>query len=205
MRIDNAVATIAQKLREKGLLENTLVIFTSDNGPHEEGGYKPSMLDSSGPLRGHKRDLFEGGIRVPFIAHWPASIRPAQTSAQPSAFWDFPPTACEVADITPPLDTQGISYLPTLLGEGSQATHESLYWEFHEKGNRRALRSGDWKIVQYDLDVNKSGPIELYNLKEDIGETKDLSTEHPDVLRKLTALINTARTPSPLFPLPALD
>lgn len=109
IRMDDAVAKVTSKLREKGVLDNTLVIFTSDNGSHSEGGYQPSMLDSSGPFRGHKRDLHDGGIRVPFIARWPASIKPSQTSAHPSAFWDFLPTACAIAGAPVPAGLDGIS------------------------------------------------------------------------------------------------
>ncbi len=205
IRMDDAVAKVTAKLREKGVLDNTLVIFTSDNGSHSEGGYQPSMLDSSGLFRGHKRDLYDGGIRVPFIARWPASIEPSQTSAHPSAFWDFLPTACAIAGAPVPAGLDGISYLPTLLGSGDQKPHDSLYWEFHEKGGRRALRSGDWKLVQYDLAKTPRGPLELYNLKEDPAESSNLAARHPDVLKSLTAKLDGARQPSALFPLPPLD
>ncbi len=205
VRIDNIVAAITDKLREKNLLENTLIIFTSDNGPHSEGGYQPSMLNSSGSLRGHKRDLYEGGIRVPFIAHWPSSIQPGRASSHPSAFCDFLPTACEIAALPAPADIQGISFLPTLLGRDGQASHDHLYWEFHERNGRRALRSGGWKIVQYDLNKNPPGRIELYHLKDDPSETTNLADKHPDILETLTARIHTARIPSPLFPMPSLD
>jgi arylsulfatase A-like enzyme len=187
------------------LLDNTIVIFTSDNGPHSEGGYQPSMLDSSGMLRGHKRDLYEGGIRVPFIAHWPASIKPGRTSPHPSAFWDFLPTVCELTGIPAPDNIQGLSYLPTLMDKQGQAAHEHLYWELNEQGGRHALCAGDWKIVRYDLNKNPAGPIELYNLKEDPSETTNLAGKHPDVLKKLTAMLEKERVPCPLFPWPALD
>jgi arylsulfatase A-like enzyme len=163
------------------------------------------MLKSSGELRGHKRDLYEGGIRVPFIAHWPASIKPGRTSPHPSAFWDFMPTVCELTGIPAPGNIQGISYLPTLMDKQSQAAHEHLYWELNEQGGRHALRAGDWKIVRYDLNKKPSGPSELYNLKQDPSETTNLADKHPDVLAKLTALLEKARVPCPLFPWPALD
>lgn len=205
IRVDDAVAKVTAKLREKAMLDNTLVIFTSDNGSHSEGGYHPSMLDSSGPFRGHKRALYEGGIRVPFIARWPASIPPSQTSAHPSAFWDFLPTACEIAGVPVPAGLDGVSYRPTLLGSGDQKPHDFLYWEFHEEGGRRALRSGDWKLVQGDLATTPRGPFELYHLKDDPAESINLAARHPDVLQSLTAKLDEARQPSALFPLPPLD
>jgi arylsulfatase A-like enzyme len=204
-RIDKTVGALSDKLREKDLLDNTIVIFTSDNGPHAEGGYQPAMLKSSGVLRGHKRGLYEGGIRVPFIVHWPASIRPGRTSPHPSAFWDFLPTVCELTGIPAPANIQGISYLPILTEKEGQAAHDHLYWELNEQGGRQALRAGDWKIVRYDLNKKPAGPIELYNLKEDPSETTDLAGKHPDVLGRLTAMLQKARVPCPLFPWPALD
>jgi arylsulfatase A len=204
-RIDDTVGAILDTLREKGQLDNTLIIFTSDNGSHAEGGYHPDMLDSNGPLRGHKRDLYEGGIRVPMIAHWPARIPAGRETAHISAQWDFLPTACEAAGVHPPENIQGISYLPTLTDQGEQARHEFLYWEFQERNGRRALRAGDWKIVQYDLNADPQGAVELYNLTEDIGETNNLAADHPQIVEKLTTQMNASRVPSPLFPFPALD
>jgi len=204
-RIDDAVGAIISKLGEKQLLENTLIIFTSDNGPHAEGGYHPDMLNSAGPLRGHKRDLYEGGIRIPMIAHWPTHIPAGRVTSHISAQWDFLPTACEAAGISPPENIQGISYLPTLTSQGEQKGHDYLYWELNERGGRRAIRMGDWKAVQYNLNQSPMGSIELYNLKDDIGETNDLAAEHPDLVAKLTAKMNAARVPSDLFPFPALD
>ena len=205
IRIDESVADLTNKLREKGILDNTLVIFTSDNGPHFEGGYRPEMLKSSGPLRGHKRDLYEGGIRVPFIAHWPAAIKPGQTSSHPSAFWDFLPTACEIAGVPVPKSLDGISYLPTLLGRDDQKQHDFLYWEFHEMDQRRAIRSSDWKLVQYGLSKEPQGAIELYDLKKDLAESNNVAAKHPDIVESLTRKMNGARVPDKLFPLPALD
>jgi arylsulfatase A-like enzyme len=204
-KLDETVGAVMARLKEKGLWDNTLVIFTSDNGPHSEGGYRPDMLQSSGVLRGQKRDLYEGGIRVPFIAHWPAVIRPGRETAHASAFWDFLPTACEMVSIDVPDGVQGISYLPTLKGEGGQKVHEALYWESHESGVRRALRSGDWKIVQYDVAAAKPGAFELYNLKEDISEKVDVADRHPEQVVKLKAMIGAGRVPSRLFPQAALD
>ena len=204
-RIDDSVAALMKGLKEKGLWENTLVIFTSDNGPHAEGGYRPEMLASAGPLRGHKRDLYEGGIRVPMIAHWPGVIEAGRETGHVSAFWDFLPTVCEIASVPVPGGIQGISYFPTLRGGAGQEEHRSLYWESHESGVRRALRAGDWKVVQYDAGEKKPGAFELYNLKEDISEKVNLSARHPEKLAELRKMIEAARVPSGLFPLPALD
>ncbi len=206
-RIDDSVGAIIEKLRATGQLDNTLLIFTSDNGSHAEGGYNPKMLNSNGPLRGLKRDLYEGGIRVPFLAQWPAVIEPGSRTDHPSAFWDFLPTACEIAAICPPENIQGISFLPTLTGEGEQEAHTYLYWELSERGGRRAIRMGDWKAVEYDINRgdDRRGPVELYNLKKDLGESNDLAAEHPELVAKLTAKMDAARVPSSIFPFPGLD
>lgn len=204
-KIDQTVGSILGKLKERGIDQNTLVLFSSDNGSHSEGGYKPQMLGSSGALRGQKRDLYEGGVRVPFLARWPAVVPPGRASSHPSAFWDFLPTVCETIATTPPAGIQGISYLPTLRGTGTQASHESLYWEFHEMKGRRALRSGDWKIVQYDLMDKKSGNFELYHLADDPAEARNVAGRHPEVLHGLREKIEAARIPNRQFPLPALD
>jgi arylsulfatase A len=204
-RLDDTVGAVVTKLSDKEMLENTLILFTSDNGSHTEGGYHPDMLQSNGVLRGVKRDLYEGGIRVPMIAHWPAKIKAGGESSHPAANWDFLPTACDVAGVPAPKNIQGISFLPTLTGEGEQAAHDYLYWEFHEINGRRALRTGDWKIVQYNLNKTPQGDIELYNLKDDISETKNLAAEHPDKVKSLTEMMDKARVPSKNFPLKGLD
>ena len=203
--LDDAVGSIVAQLWEQGLLEDTLIIFTSDNGPHYEGGYKPEMLDSNGPLRGGKRDLYEGGIRVPFIASWPAAIKPGGTSDHPSAFWDFLPTVCELTGEAIPDGIQGISFAPTLTGKGDQGKHDYLYWEFHEQGIRRAIQQGDWKLVQYNLSSPDKTTIELYDLGKDIGEANDLSKDNPEKTAELLKLIDGARKPSGNFPVPSLD
>ena len=204
-KLDETVRAVTAKLKDKGMLDNTLILFTSDNGSHAEGGYRPDMLQSSGPLRGHKRDLYEGGIRVPLIAHWPAVIQAGRETAHASAFWDFLPTVCEIVSLPVPEGIQGISYLPTLKGEGGQKAHEWLYWESHESGVRRALRAGDWKIVQYDVAAKRPGAWQLYNLKEDKSEKTDVAEKHPGELARLKAMVESARVVSGLFPQPALD
>ncbi len=201
--LDGYVDRVVAALKEKGIEKDTLIIFSSDNGSHFEGGYNPKMHNSSGPLRGGKRDLYEGGIRVPSIAHWPAGITKPGTSDHISAFWDFLPTACELAGVDAPADLNGISYAPTLTGKGGQRAHDFLYWEFHESGTRRALRQGDWKLVQYDLE--KNGKPELYDLSHDLAETKDLSKQEPERVAAMLKLMDGHRIPSPIFPNKALD
>lgn len=204
-RVDDAVGALLAKLQEKGMDGNTLILFSSDNGSHTEGGYSYEMLDSNGILRGGKRDLYEGGIRVPLVARWPAGIPAGRITDHPSAFWDFMPTACELLEIEPPAGIDGISYAATLTSKGVQATHPSLYWEFHELGGRRALRSGDWKLVQYGLKPGGFGKCELYDLAADRSEKKDLAEKHPERVAAMLKDMDAARTPSGRFPLPGLD
>jgi arylsulfatase A-like enzyme len=201
--LDAAVGRIMAVLEKKGVSKNTLILFTSDNGSHFEGGYNPKMLDSSGPLRGGKRDLYEGGIRVPMIAHWPAGIKSPGISEHISAFWDFLPTTCELAGVPAPTGIHGISYAPTLTGVGKQASHDFLYWEFHESNTRRALRQGDWKLVQYNME--KDGKPELFHLGKDLGESQNLADQEPERVANMLKLLDGRRVPSPIFPNKALD
>jgi arylsulfatase A-like enzyme len=201
--MDGYVGRVLAALEKRGVEKNTLVIFTSDNGSHFEGGYHPGMFNSSAPLRGGKRDLYEGGIRVPTIAHWPAGIAKPGTSDHPSAFWDFLPTACELAGIDAPEGIDGISIAPTLTGRGVQRPHEFLYWEFHETGTRRALRQGEWKLVQYN--VSKNGKPELYHLGKDLAETHDLAAQEPERVAAMLKIMDKRHRPSPIFPNKALD
>ncbi len=203
--MDTAVGSIVSQLETQNQLEDTLIIFTSDNGAAFEGGKKPEMLNSCGPLRGGKRDLYEGGIRIPFVASWPAVMTPGQTTDHPSAFWDFLPTVCELTGQPAPADIQGVSYAATLTGQGEQVKHDTLYWEFHARGGRRALQQGDWKLVQYNLNSPDTLRTELYNIAEDIGETTDLSKAYPEKLSELLKLIDGARVPSELYPFKGID
>jgi arylsulfatase A-like enzyme len=201
--MDRDIGRLMAKLKELGIDERTFVMFSSDNGPHKEGGGDPAFFSSSGPLRGYKRDLYEGGIRVPTIARWPGRIRPGSTSGHVSAFWDFLPTASDLAGLKAPEGIDGVSILPTLLGEPRrQKKHDYLYWEFHEQGKKQAVRWGDWKGVRLNVAKDPNGPIELYNLKTDLGETTDLADKYPDVVAKIAQIIKTARTPSQDWPLP---
>ena len=186
-RMDRDMGRLIALLRELGIDRRTLVFFTSDNGAHSEGGHKHEYFDSSGPLRGYKRDLYEGGIRVPGIAWWPGVIEPGRVSSEPLAFWDFLPTACELAGVSPPKDTDGISFVPTLYGRPQQS-HESLFWKY---GAKTAIRQGRWKAVQ--LKANQ--PIELYDLSTDLGEKRDVSEEHPERVAQMKRIMNESQRP----------
>jgi arylsulfatase A len=199
-RLDLYVGQVIAKLKEKGLDKNTLVIFTSDNGPHKEGGADPVFFNSGGGFKGTKRDLYEGGIREPFVASWPGVVKPSSTSNHIGAFWDLMPTFAQLAKGTHPANTDGISFVPALTGKGSQKAHNYLYWEFHEQGGRQALRQGKWKAIRQNVDIDPNGPIELYDLTVDSGETKNVAAQFPEVAKKLAKLIDEAHVPSALFP-----
>lgn len=189
-RLDKDVGIIMNTLKELGLDENTLVLFTSDNGPHDEGGADHAFFDSNGPLRGLKRDMYEGGIRVPFIARWPGKIAPDSRSDHAGAFWDVLPTFCELAGIESS-QTDGISFLPALLGQ-PQDQHDYLYWEFFEYGGKQAVRMGEWKCIKLNVNKPDEMKIELYNLATDVGETNSLAEEHPEVVKKALELMQEA-------------
>jgi arylsulfatase A-like enzyme len=194
--LDQQVGEIRAKVEELGIAENTLIVFTSDNGPHREGGADPEYFNSNGVLRGTKRDLYEGGIRVPMVACWPGAIKAGKTSDHVSAFWDMYPTFASMAKAPIPADIDGLSLLPTLLSEGDQVQHDCLYWEFHEKGGRVALRKGNWKAVRYNVAIDPNAPLELYDLSKDPGEKHDVATTHPAIAKKLSKLLALARVPS---------
>jgi len=196
-RLDNYVGTILDRLKALKLEKSTLVLFSSDNGPHQEGGVNPKFFNSSGPLRGIKRDLYEGGIRVPLMARWPGTIEPGQTSSEICAFWDFLPTAAELAGVKPPRELDGISIAPILLGKPQTNHHDFLYWEFHERGFQQAGRMGDWKAVR----PQAGEPLELYDLGRDIGEKTNVADKHPDLVAKMDSLLRSARTDSPDWPM----
>jgi arylsulfatase A-like enzyme len=194
-RLDRDVGRLMALLKKLGIDDNTLVFFTSDNGPHREGGADPDFFDSNGPLRGIKRDLYEGGIRVPMIARWPKRIKAGAKSDQVWAHWDLLPTLAEVAGVKPPADIDGVSMFNALRGR-RQRDHEFLYWEFHERGFSQAARMGDWKAVRKSPD----SPLELYDLKNDLGEQNDGAAKHPEIVKKIEYYLKTARTESELWP-----
>ncbi|PHN02116.1 arylsulfatase [Flavilitoribacter nigricans] len=197
--IDGTVGRIRDKVQSLGLDKNTLIVFTSDNGPHQEGGHQADFFDSNGPLRGTKRDLYEGGIRMPTIASWPGTIAAGSTTDHISAFWDVLPTFCELAGVAAPEDIDGISFLPTLLGTPEkQRQHQYLYWEFYEAGGKQAVLEGDWKLVRLHLrDDSKAVVTELYHLADDLGETRDLADENPEKVAQLERYLKEAHTPFP--------
>ena len=196
--LDDHVGQILDKVDELGIADNTIILFTSDNGPHMEGGADPEYFDSNGPLRGHKRDLYEGGIRVPLLARWPGKIKAGSKTDHVSAFWDFLPTVCDLAGIKTPKGIDGISYAPTLLRSGKQQAHSFLYWAFHERGGRVAVRKDDWKLVKYNVDKDADAKWELYDLSKDVGESRDVASRYPEVVRELSSLAVGAEVPSPI-------
>jgi arylsulfatase A-like enzyme len=189
-RLDTDVGRLMGRLKELGLDDDTIVFFTSDNGPHREGGHNPDFFDSRGPLRGIKRDLYEGGIRVPMIVRRPGVVPAGKTSDHVWAFRDFLPTAARLAGAETPEGLDGLSVLPALRGE-KVPEHAYLYWEFQERGGARAVRMGDWKAVRF---AAKNGATELYNLRDDAGETRDVAAAHPDVVARLDAVMESAHT-----------
>ena len=198
--LDDQVGEIIDKIHELGIAENTLILFTSDNGPHLEGGADPDYFNSNGPLRGYKRDLYEGGIRVPMIAYWPSKIQPGSTTDHPSAFWDFFPTVTEIAGLNKNwADIDGISFLPTLTGK-EQKAHPYLYWEFLKKGGRQAVRMDQWKAVRLNMSNNPDAPIELYRLTDDIGEENNIAEQYPEMIKIMDSLMSNAHEYSEIFP-----
>lgn len=199
-QMDAHVGQLLALLEELQLDKKTLVMLTSDNGPHKEGGHRPEFFDSNGPLRGHKRDLYEGGIRAPLLARWPGKVARGSHSDHISAHWDMLPTLCELAGIEAPQATDGISLVPTLFGKPEQQQpHEYLYWEFYEQGGKRAVRFGDWKAIQLNRNEDPQAPVALYHLPTDIGEQTNVASKHPELVARATAMFQDAHTPSPFW------
>lgn len=196
--LDRQVGEISDMLDSLGIADNTILIFSSDNGAHMEGGADPDFFNSNGIYRGYKRDLYEGGIRTPMAIRWPAKVKAGSTSSLISAFWDFMPTFAEAIGAEIPENIDGISFLPSLTGVGEQKEHEYLYWEFHEYGGRQAVRKGVWKAVRYNVETD--GEIQLYNLEDDPGESTDLAGQYPAMVAEFDGLMEGARTESDLFP-----
>lgn len=196
-RLDADIGKLLAKLREHGLDEKTVVIFSSDNGPHQEGGNKVEFFNSSGPFRGFKRNLTDGGIRVPTIVRWTGTAKPGTVSDHVWAFWDFLPTACDLASFEKPRGLDGISIWPTITGRGQQPKHEFLYWEFHEGGTIQAVRHGNWKALR----LAPGRPLELYDVVKDPIEKQNVAAEHPQVIERIETYLKTARTESKEFPI----
>jgi arylsulfatase A len=198
-KLDEGVGQIMSLVKELGIDDQTIIMLSSDNGPHKEGGHMPDFFDSNGPLKGYKRDLYEGGIRVPLIARWPGKIKAGAISRHISAHWDIFPTLCELAGRKVPAGIDGISMLPSLLGGEDQQQHEYLYWEFHERSGARAVRFGKWKAVQRNLKKKDNPPVELYDLAQDLGETNDLAAGNPALIRKARDYFKLAHKPSAIW------
>lgn len=197
---DNQIGVLFDILSELGVDENTMILFSSDNGAHREGGHDPDFWDSNGRLRGIKRDLYEGAIRAPFMVRWPAKVAPGSRSTHLSAFQDILPTMAELIGQPVPKQSDGISILPSLLGTGKQPQHPYLYHEFIRARSKlpytaRSVRAGDWKAVQVVGKGDQLQPIELYNLSDDLGETNDLAKAHPEILTKLERFMDEAHIP----------
>ena len=203
-RLDRDVGRIMALLKELKIDERTLVIFSSDNGPSYAGGADAAFFNSAGPLRGLKGSLYEGGIRVPLIARWPGRVRAGTKSDHACAFWDVLPTLAEVAGAALPDDLRidGISFAPTLLGNAErQKPHDWMYWESPARQGLQAVRMGDWKGVRVGVKRQPPAQIELYNLRDDTAEAKDVAGERPEVVAKIERVMREGRTESSIWPL----
>ncbi|WP_282135257.1 arylsulfatase [Seonamhaeicola maritimus] len=200
-RMDKNIGRIIDLLEELDIDENTIIMFASDNGPSDEGGQSIKFFDSSKGLRGKKRDLYEGGIRIPFVVNWKGTVKGGQESSIPSAFWDFLPTACDLAGVDTPNNIDGVSLLPTILGKSeTQIKHKYLYWEW-KHGKRpqyEAVRVDNWKFFRITPEKEKNNKpyYELYNLDNDISETTNIAKEHPELVEKFIPYLEEAKPKS---------
>jgi len=194
--VDELVAAVVAAVRDTGRANTTLVLFTSDNGPHREGGHDPDFFDGNGPLRGIKRDLYEGGVRVPFIVRAPGRVPAGRTSDHVWGMWDLLPTLAALAGAAAPRDVDGLSMVRALDGRAAPPRHEWIYWEFYEQGSAQAVRMGRWKAVRRPM---LTGPIELYDLDADLGERRDVAAAHPDVVARAAGVMREAHHPSDLW------
>lgn len=199
--IDRDVGRILKDLKSLGIDDNTIVMFSSDNGPHQEGGHQMEFFNSNGDLRGMKRDLYEGGVRVPLIVRWPGNVAAGTFSSHISGFQDILPTLAEFAGADAPNDLDGISLVPELTGAGVQDAHEFLYWEFSEQKGKRAVLQGDWKLVQLRVATDRPSAFELYNVNDDVSEEHNVAGQHPDRIRSMARLLQNAHTPNQRYPL----
>jgi len=199
-RLDKYVGEIVKLVEEKGIANNTLIIFTSDNGPHKEGGGDPDYFNSNGIYKGIKRDLYEGGIRVPFIAYLPGKIRSSVVD-KPAALWDMYPTFLQMAGVSVKKNIDGISLVPTFFQTGKQKQHEYFYWEFHENDGRQAIRWGKWKAIKLAVSKISDPAIELYDLDKDPQEINNIAAQNPDVVKKMAELFSKEHRYDPDWPL----
>ncbi|NGM72874.1 arylsulfatase [Sphingobacterium sp. SGL-16] len=200
-RMDAYVGQIIEKLDELGLRENTIILFTSDNGAHREGGADPDFFNSTAGFKGVKRSLYEGGVRTPLIVNWKNKIAPNQDIKHVGAFWDVYNTILELANLTPSTQNDGISFLPTLVKNTKQKKHKYLYWEFHEDGGRQAVLSKSWKLIKQKVGSPKDSYYELYNIDKDPFEQNNLATSNPKKVKQLAMLIEEAHIESEIYPL----
>lgn len=205
--LDRYVGAVAAQLQQHGLSENTLVIFTSDNGPtHNVGGVTTEFFNSTSGLRGKKGSCYEGGLRIPCIVKWPGQIKPGSQNTAPSYFPDWFPTLCEASRTPLPKSSlDGVSLVPVLTGGQLPKRHEPMIWEFSGYGGIIAIRQGKWKAVRRGMKTKKIQPWELYNIDKDRSETTDLAQQHPELVQKLESTWLKTRTTEPDFPLPAVD
>lgn len=200
-RLDAYVGDITDLLEDLGILENTIIVFSSDNGPHREGGANPAFFDSNSIYRGVKRDLYEGGIRVPMIVSCPSVIPEGRVSDHPMAFWDLMPTFAQIAGAESPSESDGLSMLDEWKGRRRVAEHEFFYWEFHEEGGKQAVRMGDWKGIR--LGISSGTPVfELYDLSADPSETVNVASENPEIVAQISEIMDREHLKSDLFPFP---
>lgn len=200
-RMDKDIGRILDRLEQHGIDKNTIVFFTSDNGPHAEGGHDPEFFDSNGPLRGIKRDLYEGGIRVPMIVYWPGHTPAGATSDYVGYFGDFMATAADIANVDPPENIHSNSFLPAIMGQADdQQTHDYLYWEFYERGSAQAVRMQQWKAVRQPM---MKGAIELYDLQNDMEEQTNVADRHPEIVKRMGEIMEEAHTPSEIWQVPS--
>ncbi|OQB29643.1 MAG: Arylsulfatase precursor [Bacteroidetes bacterium ADurb.Bin174] len=199
--VDKNVGQIVTLLKEKGILENTILIFSSDNGVHSVGGNDPEFFDSNGPFRGYKRDLYEGGVRTPFIVSWPAQIKTPFYSYHVSTFWDFLPTVCDIVGVELPKGIDGISYLPELLQNSKkQKKYDYIYYEFYEQGGKQSiLRKDGWKIVRLQVSNPSQTYEELYNIYHDPSESANVIKQYPKIAGRLRKALDRQRTENPNF------
>ena len=189
--LDDQIGNLVSQLKELGIYENTLIIFSSDNGPTYNGGTDSPWFDSGGPFRSEqgfgKGNVNEGGIRVPMISSWPSKITPGSVSGHISAFWDVMPTFCDIAGIKPPVEADGLSFLPELTGK-RQKQHKYLYWEFPESGGQQAVIFGKYKVIRKDMHKGNA-EFEIYDLESDKEETKNIAANHPEIIKKVEDII----------------
>lgn len=198
-RLDMYVGQIVAELKKQGIYDNTLIIFTSDNGPHHEGGNNPDFFNSNGIYRGYKRDLYEGGIRVPTVVSWKDRVAPGTESSFTYAFWDYMPTFAELLGQKVPTNIDGISVLPTFLGKSGQKKHDFFYFEFQEMGGRQAVVEGNWKLLHMNVRTNPH--YELYNIASDPSERHNVISLYPEIAERMKKIMKCARVEDPNWPL----